>query len=104
MTAIEYYERALEVCPQAGRKDVNYRLGVSAACAERFDKAESAFRRCMQLQTDQAMKDQIERILQVVDEIRQGRKDPVLFRVMVQLQRAFSDMEAERYSSAAERL
>ncbi len=102
--AIEYYEKALDVCPQASRRDVNYRLGVSAACAESFDKAEKAFRSCLHLHTDQTMKEQLERVLQVLGEIRQGRKDPVLFRVMVHLQRAFSDMEAERYSSAAERL
>ncbi len=101
--AMEYYEKALDVCPQPNQAEVNYRLGVSAACAERFDQAENAFRRSLQLLTDQTMKGQLDRILRALDEIRQGR-NPALFRVMVQLQRTFSDMEAERYSSAAERL
>jgi tetratricopeptide (TPR) repeat protein len=104
LLATEYYEKALAVCPKASQADVNYRIGVSAASAERMEKAARAFQRYLELQKDPRVREQIEQILQVLREIEQGLRSPVFFRVMVQLQRAFSDMEAERYSSAAERL
>lgn len=104
LMATEYYEKALAVSPKASQADVNYRIGVSAACAERMEKAANAFQRCLELHKDQQMRDQVEQILQVVREIEEGQRSPVFFRVMVGLQRAFSEMEAERYSSAAERL
>lgn len=104
LLATEYYEKALAVCPTKSQADVNYWIGLSAACAERMEKAENAFQKCLELQEDLDMRDRMQQILQVCHEIEQGKKSPVFFRVMVQLQRAFSDMEAERYPSAAERL
>jgi tetratricopeptide (TPR) repeat protein len=50
------------------------------------------------------LRQQISLILQGLEDIKDGKSGPSTFRVQVQLQRAFSDMEAERYQSAADRL
>jgi len=104
LMAAEFYEKALAVCPESRSSDLHYRLGVARACAERVEKAVEAFRQCLALQNDSVQERQLIRILDNLDEIRQGKKNSNLFHIQVQLQRAFSDMEAEKYESAAARL
>jgi tetratricopeptide (TPR) repeat protein len=104
LMAAEFYEKALAVCPESRSGTLHYRLGVSRACGERIERAAEAFRECLRLQNDPVQEGQLVRILNNLEEILQGKKSGSLFRVQVQLQRAFSDMEAEKYESAAARL
>jgi tetratricopeptide (TPR) repeat protein len=104
LMAAEFYEKALAVCPESRSFDLHYRLGVSRACAARVEKAIEAFQQCLELQNDSMQERQLIRILDNLEEIRQGKKSSDLFQIQVQLQRAFSDMEGEKYESAAARL
>lgn len=104
LLAAEYYEKALAECPPARTFALTYRLGVARGCAERFEKAEEAFQQCLQMPAAQDVREQIAMILQGLRDIRDGRSDPSAFRVQVQLQRAFTDMEAERFEAALQRL
>lgn len=104
LRAAEYFEKALAVCPKARRFDVSYRLGVARGCAERMEKAEAAFQNCLQLDPGEARRPQILDILDLFRQIREGTRNQNFFRVQVQLQRAFSDMEQDHYGLAAARL
>jgi tetratricopeptide (TPR) repeat protein len=104
LLAAEYYEKALAQCPPARVFALTYRLAVARGCSERIEKATEAFEQCLGMPAAEQLKDQIAMILQGLRDIREGRNDPSAFRVQVQLQRAFTDMEAERYESALERL
>jgi len=104
LTAAEYYEKALVSCPDALRSDLLYQLGVSRACAERIDKAADAFQECLALQDNPAARDHVVRLLDRIKEVKDGRCSPTVFLVQVQLQRAFSEMDAEKFESAAARL
>ncbi len=104
LTAAEYYEKALAVCPDSQRFDTYYRLGISRACAERIEKASDAFRKCLEISTNAQNDEHVRRILNQLEEIVAGKENPRVFRVHVQLQRAFSDMENDRYEAAAARL
>ena len=103
-SAMEYYAKALETAPISSRRDLNYRLGVAAGCAEKFDEAHSSFRKCLEYSCDSSTKDNLLDIIKVIEDIRSGKTEPSFFRVRAQLQRAFSDMDAENYESAAARL
>jgi protein O-GlcNAc transferase len=104
LLAAECYERALSVSPESRRPELYYRLGVSRACAQRIDEARDAFRASQDLQRGQGGKDRIGRILDQFDRIGAGDCTPYFFFVQVQLQRAFSEMDTERYDAAAARL
>lgn len=104
LLAAEYYEKALACSPSSRKFALTYRLGVARACGQRFDKAADAFAQCLELSAAEQVKQQISMILQGIQEIQEGKSDPSAFRVQVQLQRAFTDMDAERYQSAADRL
>lgn len=104
LTAAEYHEKALAAGPESRRFENTYRLGISRACAERIEKAADAFRSCVELADHPEKKSHVEKILQELEKILSGDRDPRSFRVHVQLQRAFSDMETDRYDSAAARL
>jgi tetratricopeptide (TPR) repeat protein len=104
LLAAEYYEKALAVCPPSRRFALTYRLGIARGCAERIDKAAEAFTQCLGIPDTEQLKQQISLVLQGLRDIQDGKIDPSAFRVQVQLQRALSDMEAERYQSAADRL
>ncbi|MBI4962990.1 MAG: tetratricopeptide repeat protein [Desulfomonile tiedjei] len=104
LMAAEYYEKALALCPEARKFDINYRLGVSRGCAGRTEKATTAFEACLELADDEAKRKPIMAILEMLKEISQGKQRPEFFRIQVQLQRAFTDMDEERYESAAARL
>jgi tetratricopeptide (TPR) repeat protein len=103
-SAMEYYTKALENSPISSHRELHYRLGVAAGCAEQFDQALSAFNKCLEYHSSEAIKNNLLGILRIIDDIRNGKVDPSFFRVRVQLQRAFSDMEAENYEAAAARL
>jgi len=104
LRAAEYYEKALAICPEARRFDVSYRLGIARGCAERLEKAEVAFRDCLQFNPADAKRQQVTAILELIREMREGTKKLNVISVQVQLQRAFSDMEQDRYQLAAHRL
>jgi len=103
-SAMEYYANALEIAPTSSHRDLNYRLGVAAGCAEKFNEAYSAFQKCLEYRSDSSTKDNLLEIMRVIDNISSGKIEPTFFRVRAQLQRAFSDMDAEKYESAAARL
>ncbi len=104
LMAAEFYEKALAVCPESRSFDLHYRLGVSRACAERIEKAIDAFQHCLALQSDTAYEQRLLGILEDLNAILRDEKPRSLFRVQVQLQRAFSDMDDKNYESAAARL
>jgi tetratricopeptide (TPR) repeat protein len=103
-SAMEYYAKALAFLPISSHRELNYRLGVAAGCAEKFDEALSAFHKCLEYPCDSATKDNLIEIIRIIEDIHSKKVGPAFFRVRVQLQRAFSDMEAENYESAAARL
>ena len=104
LMAAEYYEKALAVCPPARRFDINYRLGVSRGCAGRIKKAIMAFEDCLAMAEDDVRRKPVAAILDMLKDVDQGKQKAEVFRVRVQLQRAFTDMEEERFESAAARL
>jgi len=104
LRAAEFYEKAIAVCPESQHGDLYYLLGVSRACAQRIQKAREAFADCMELAANAEKKAQLQRILDHLDLMEAGEKNPASLLVQVQLQRAFSDMETERYEEAAARL
>jgi len=83
---------------------MHYHLGVSRACARRIEKAIDAFEQCQELQRDPAAEKHIGQILILLRRIQEGKQNPDSFLVQVQMQRAFTDMEADKYDSAAQRL
>lgn len=104
LRAAEHFEKALAICPRSRRFDVTYQLGVSRGCAGRVEKSIAAFRECLRMNERPEREEQLLLILDVLEEIRQGKKSPDLFRAQVMLQRALSDMDDKRYESAAGRL
>ena len=104
LPASEYYEKALACCPSARRLGLYYRLGVSRACAGRWQKAEDAFLQYLDILEDSEQKALILQVLKNLALVKEGKKNPSFFRVQVQLQRAFTDMEADRHEYALARL
>ena len=104
LLAAEYYEKALTCCPGSKRFELNYRLGVSRACGERLKKASEAFRECLSLHEGLPEKQAILQILEKLELIQEGKGKTNIFYIQTQLQRAFTEMEDERYESAAYRL
>lgn len=104
LTAAEYYEKALASCPESERPDTLYRLGMSRACAQRIDKAADAFRRCVELAGNSSLKQDASDLLRVAEQIQKGEKRSEVFFILVQLLKAFGEMDEERYESAADRL
>lgn len=104
LRSAEYYEKTLAQCPDDRRFDVSYRLGVARGCAERIEKAEAAFQDCVQWNPAVAKERHVPDIIDLLGQIREGNRNKNFFRVQVQLQRAFSDMEEDEYAPAALRL
>jgi tetratricopeptide (TPR) repeat protein len=104
LMAAEYYEKALAAGPEGRRTALLYRLGVSRACANRPEKAAEAFSQCLETTSDKAQIDHIHEILQELKEIQAGNRDRNIFLLQTHLQRAFTEMDSERYESAAIRL
>ncbi|MBI5572400.1 MAG: tetratricopeptide repeat protein [Desulfomonile tiedjei] len=104
LLAAEYYEKAIAEAPPQRRFDLTYRLGIARGCGERIDKAAEAFQQCLDLETDEKRKGHVAEIIKDLEEIQEGKRSRKFFSVQVQLQRAFSDMEAEKFDAAAQRL
>ncbi len=104
LRAVEFYEKALAECPEERRFEIAYQLGVAAACADRFGKAEDAFRRCIELTDDEGLKERLAHLIKALEETEADDSAANPFYVNVQLQRAFADMEADRHEEAAARL
>ncbi len=104
LSAMEYYTKALENSPVSSRRDLHYKLGVTAGCAEKFDQALTAFNKCLEYDSPDAIRNNLLGILKIIEDISSGKADANFFKVRVQLQRAFSDMEADNYEAAASRL
>lgn len=103
LRSAQLYEKALAVCPASRRSSVCYRLGVSRGCAGRIDKAMDAFRECLEQTPGEDAKHQLRRTIGILEEIQRGDRDPSFFTVQVQVQRAFTEMEADRHESAQAR-
>ena len=104
LRAAEFCEKALNVSPDHHKPKMLYRLGIARACANRYDKALAAFNECLEVTPDEGNRLHVTHIVETLNAIVQGEKDPSLFFVQVQLQKAFTDMEADRHESAAGRL
>lgn len=103
LMAAEFFEKALVSCPPLRRADNLYRLGVARGCAGRYEKAKSAFQECLTLTKEP---NQERHLRDVIDHLEASEKitDSNFFLIQVQLQRAFTDLEAEDYGSACRRL
>jgi tetratricopeptide (TPR) repeat protein len=104
LRAAEHFEKALEICPEKHRLDLTYQLGVARGCANRMEKASEAFRQCLDLGPSRERREQLNRLIGTVEAVTKGEEPPGLFRFIVQMQRAFTDMEEKRFESAAGRL
>lgn len=104
LRASEYYEKALTDSNDPRRPHILYQLGVSRACAGRIQKAREAFDTSLDLFEKPQEKDAIKKILAELAAIESGKKTSQSFLAQAQLQRAFSDFEAEDYEQAAVRL
>jgi tetratricopeptide (TPR) repeat protein len=104
LMAAEFYEKAIKISGSSRLPDLYYQLGVARGCGQRIAKAIDAFNQSMELTQDSARKHHTQGILRMLGEIQEGKSDPNVFFVQVQLQRAFSEMEEEKYSEAAARL
>lgn len=104
LRAAEFCEKALVVCPDEHRPRMLYRLGTARACAGRNLKALDAFRECLELINDEPNRQHVSQIVETLDAIEKGEKPSTVFKVQVQLQKAFTEMEADRHESAAARL
>ncbi len=103
LMAAEFFEKALAACPPQSRAENLYRLGVSRGCAGRFEKAGVAFQECLSLTTDESQKRHLSEIIRQLQS-EENRPESNFFLFQVQIQRAFSEMEAEDYNSACLRL
>jgi tetratricopeptide (TPR) repeat protein len=56
------------------------------------------------MEDDGEKRRRLDQLVEAAEEIVEGTQNPKLFLVLVQLQRAFTDMDQERYQSAADRL
>ncbi len=104
LMAAEHYEKALAIAPDSRVPALHYRLGVARACGDRFEKAADAFRKCLDMTDDKSQEQHLVQILQELEEIQAGNRDRNIFLLQAQLQRAFSEMDEERYENAAARL
>jgi tetratricopeptide (TPR) repeat protein len=104
LRAAEHYEKALALCHDSKRFELTYRLGVSRGCAGRIEKAIGAFKDCKNL--DPVLSDlwKIDPVIDVLEATEREELGRSYFFVQVQLQRAFTDMEEENYTSALARL
>jgi tetratricopeptide (TPR) repeat protein len=102
--AAEYYEKALAECPESKRFALTYQLAVSRGCGGRVEKAQEAFTRCLELGPDPKISEELKKIVQTLEDMQQGKKSQSFFVVQVQLQRAMTDMDDERFDSALDRL
>lgn len=102
--ASEYYEKALACCPPGMRYKVSFWCGMSLACAEQWDKAIEAFRTHLDLENKERRRTGINGLINTLKDIRDGKEKPDVIYVEVQLQRAFSEMEDDRFDDAAKRL
>ncbi len=102
--ATEYYEKALKDAPASEIYDTTLLLGVARACAGRIEKAADAFEKCAEIAPSEEHKAQVTRALDLIQLIREGREKPQAFEIVVQLQKAASELEEDRFLEAAFRL
>ncbi len=102
--ASEFYEKALKECPDSETYDITFRLGVARACAGRIEKAAQAFEACADLVTDEQKRAVLTNVLGLLNKIQQGQEIPESFRIVVELQKAVSELEEDRFAEAAYRL
>jgi tetratricopeptide (TPR) repeat protein len=104
LKAAEHYEKALATADYSKRFDLTYRLGVSRGCAGRTAGSIDAFRNCQEIDAEAAKAWAIDKVIDTLESINRDELSPDYFLVQVQLQRVFTDMESENYTSALERL
>ena len=102
LMASEYYEKALSDSDRPKKTTHSLPIGCFRACAGRFKRREEAFEKSLDLFKKPQEKDAINKILAELAAIESGKKTPQSFLAQAQLQRAFSDFEAEDYQQAAQ--
>ncbi|MGC8907101.1 MAG: tetratricopeptide repeat protein [Desulfomonilaceae bacterium] len=98
------YERALETCPKTRRGVLTYRYAVSKARCKQWDEACEAFRAYQSLTPNDMSAMRVDVLLQTIQQIQEGSLDENVFEANIQMRRALSAMEEERFSDAAKRL
>jgi tetratricopeptide (TPR) repeat protein len=98
------YEKALESCPDDLLCYAHYNLAIARACAGDFEAAIVALEDGMALTNDSLFQQGLRDLISALNDVLNGLEDPRFILAHVQLQRAFSDMDAERYQAAASRL
>jgi tetratricopeptide (TPR) repeat protein len=104
LPASEYYEKAIKHSPENRLYGLWFQLGVCRACAGRTEKAAWAFKECLSRISDPSKIDMLRQMISELESPETGTAVRDKFIVRVQLQRAFTDMDAERYAAAAARL
>ena len=102
--AAEFYEKCLTICGPDREYEMHYRLGTARACANRIDNSIAAFRTAREKAPDERIAERLDMLLDQLDRIDRGEDNPFLFLIQVQLQRAFSEMDEDRFEEAAYRL
>lgn len=103
LMAAEFFEKALASCPPLRRPANLYRLGVARGCAGRYEKAKLAFQECLELTSDNNQEQHLRDVIEHLGSREEGAESN-LFLIQVQLQRSFTELEAEDYGSACHRL
>jgi superkiller protein 3 len=98
------YERALETCPKNRRGVLTYRYAVTKARCKQWDEACDAFRTYQSLAPNELSGTRVDVLLQVIQQIQEGRVNENVFEANIQMRRALNAMEEERFSDAAKRL
>jgi tetratricopeptide (TPR) repeat protein len=104
LRAAEFFEKCLSLSPSDREYEFYHRLAVARACANRIDKAVDALRSASERAADETTLSQSQSLIHQLERIQKGEENPHLFLLHVQLQRAFSDMEEDRFDEAAQRL
>jgi tetratricopeptide (TPR) repeat protein len=104
LLACEYYEKTLKYAPENRIYSLLFQLGVCRACAGRTDKAAAAFKESLRYTSDSGQMDMLRQMISELESSEDGTQVRDKFLVRVQLQRAFTDMDAEQYAAAAARL
>ncbi len=103
-SAMAAYERALESCPRARRPTIVYRYAATKARCKLWDEAYDAFQEYKRLVRGSEEEAGVDIFLEMIKRIQNGEVHENWFESNIQLRRAFTAMEEERFEDAAKRL
>jgi len=102
--ALAAYERALETCPKTRRAVITYRYAATKARCKQWDEACDAFRDYQRLAPLDENAKGVDIIIEMIKRIQDGKLHENSFEANIQLRRAFTAMDEERFGDAIKRL